>query len=301
MTGAVTAAAAAAHDAVVLAGGESRRLGGVPKDQVVVGGRTMLDRVLDATRQAHRVVVVGPREIARPGVVTTLEDPPSGGPVAGIAAGLEALDGPGAPHVLVLACDLPLAARVVTHLLAAAAAEPAAHGAAVVDADGRPQHLLAVYRRDALDAAVARLAADGGVRDRSVRRLVRDLVLVPVQDLGRAALDGDTWESVAELDRLVAGGTAVASTHEPVGPELHRWVATLVEELDVDAGAVDVEAVLDLAREAASGVARPAVPLTGFLVGYAVARRGGDRAAFEQVNARVTALAREWAATKEGR
>jgi hypothetical protein len=35
---------------------------------------------------------------------------------------------------------------------------------------------------------------------------------------------------------------------------------------------VDVDAVLDLARAAAHGVARPAAPLTTFLAGYALGR-----------------------------
>ncbi len=84
------------------------------------------------------------------------------------------------------------------------------------------------------------------------------------------------------------------SGHQPVGPELHRWVALLVDEFDVSPDAVDVDAVLDLARDAAQAVARPAVPLTGFLAGYAVARAGGDRAAFDQVAARISRLAGEW-------
>jgi hypothetical protein len=98
-----------------------------------------------------------------------------------------------------------------------------------------------------------------------------------------------------------SGNRTPSASHQPVGSDMHRWVAQLVEELDVDASAVDVEAVLDLAREAAYGVGRPAVPLSAFLVGYAVARRGGDRAAFEQVTARVTTLAQEWAAVQEAR
>lgn len=198
------------HDAVVLAGGAASRLGGVDKAEVAVAGRALLDRVLDATAGARRVVVVGPARLARPGVTTVLEDPPLGGPVAGVEAGLAALGAwaagesvaDGVPaHVLVLACDAAFAAWAVPDLLAAAAASPAADGAAVVDTDGRPQHLLAVYRRDALGAALDRLRADGGVRDRSVRRLVAGLDLVGVPDRHGAALDGDTWESVREIER----------------------------------------------------------------------------------------------------
>lgn len=188
------------HDALVLAGGAGARLGGADKPEVTVGGRAMLDHVLAATSSARRVVVVGPPHLARPGVRAVLEDPPLGGPVAGIAAGVAAL-GDGPQHVLVLACDVPFAADAVPDLLEAVASAPEADGVAVVDVDGRRQHLLAVYRRDALGAALARLRADGGVRDRSVRSLVSALDLVTVPDRHGAAEDGDTWEAVARIER----------------------------------------------------------------------------------------------------
>ena len=88
--------------------------------------------------------------------------------------------------------------------------------------------------------------------------------------------------------------SADAGGRKPVGSDLYRWVALLVEELGIDPDVVDVEAVLDLAREAADGVARPAVPLTAYLVGCAVGASGGDRAAFDATAARVTELARGW-------
>ncbi|MGW6129155.1 DUF6457 domain-containing protein [Cellulomonas sp. NPDC055163] len=52
---------------------------------------------------------------------------------------------------------------------------------------------------------------------------------------------------------------------------LDSWVRALAAELGVDPGVVDVAALLDVARDAAHGVARPATPLTTFLLGYAVA------------------------------
>ena len=57
---------------------------------------------------------------------------------------------------------------------------------------------------------------------------------------------------------------------------LDEWVARLSEALGVPREAVDVGAVLDLARDAAHGVARPAAPLTTFVAGYAAARNGGS-------------------------
>ena len=58
--------------------------------------------------------------------------------------------------------------------------------------------------------------------------------------------------------------------------ELDDWAAELKRALGVGELDVPVQLVLDLARDAAHSVARPAAPLTTFLVGYAAARRGGD-------------------------
>ena len=73
--------------------------------------------------------------------------------------------------------------------------------------------------------------------------------------------------------------------------ELDRWAFAVAEALGVDAGVLDVALVLDLARHAAHGVARPAAPLTTFLVGYALAQRGGD---LSELSSTVAALAAEW-------
>ena len=62
---------------------------------------------------------------------------------------------------------------------------------------------------------------------------------------------------------------------------LAEWVAQLTAALELDAGAVDTSLVLDVAREAAHGVARPAAPLTTFLIGLSAGRRGGSQAAVE--------------------
>ena len=63
--------------------------------------------------------------------------------------------------------------------------------------------------------------------------------------------------------------------HTPApSPDLQEWAARLCAALGLDVE-VDVPLILDVARDAAHGVARPAAPLTTFLVGYAAARRGG--------------------------
>jgi len=48
---------------------------------------------------------------------------------------------------------------------------------------------------------------------------------------------------------------------------LDDWIAAVSEELGL--GPVDSTAVLDLARDVAHGVARPAAPLTCLLIGLA--------------------------------
>ncbi|WP_411976969.1 DUF6457 domain-containing protein [Streptomyces solicathayae] len=76
---------------------------------------------------------------------------------------------------------------------------------------------------------------------------------------------------------------------------MRRWIAAAQEELDVDLE-VDVAGLLDMARTVAHEVARPAAPLTAFLVGYAAARAGGGEAAVAEANAKAQGLAERWAA-----
>ena len=78
---------------------------------------------------------------------------------------------------------------------------------------------------------------------------------------------------------------------------LADWVAQLAAALDLDAGAVDTTLVLDVAREAAHGVARPAAPLTTFLIGLSAGSRGGSQAAVEHAAAIARRLAMEHAST----
>jgi hypothetical protein len=72
--------------------------------------------------------------------------------------------------------------------------------------------------------------------------------------------------------------------------ELDAWITQVCGALGVDPAAVDRTMVLDLAREAAHGVARPAAPLTTFLVGLAAGREGADAAAVRNAAQIVTQL-----------
>ena len=97
-------------DLVILAGGRGSRLGGQDKAALVVGGRSLVERLLRDVDLGGTVVVVGrtPLPPAPDGrtVLQTLEDPPDGGPVAGIAAGLDALSDVPTEWVAVAAVDV---------------------------------------------------------------------------------------------------------------------------------------------------------------------------------------------------
>jgi hypothetical protein len=72
---------------------------------------------------------------------------------------------------------------------------------------------------------------------------------------------------------------------------LGSWVTELAAALEIDADALDRDLVLALARDAAHNVARPAAPLTTFLVGYAAGLRGGGAEALSAASAIAQRLA----------
>jgi Domain of unknown function (DUF6457) len=71
---------------------------------------------------------------------------------------------------------------------------------------------------------------------------------------------------------------------------LERWIDAACAELGVDRATVDERIILDLARDSAHQVDRPAAPVTAFLAGIAV----GSGASLADVASRLTALIRSW-------
>jgi hypothetical protein len=68
---------------------------------------------------------------------------------------------------------------------------------------------------------------------------------------------------------------------------IDAWLERILPVLGVPGDLVDVRLVLDLARDAAHGVARPAAPLTTFLLGLA-AGRGATVTELERLAAVIT-------------
>lgn len=204
-------------DAIILTGGRSSRLDSIPKSEFVVDGSTLLARTLHAARDADRIVVVGTEPMAPlPGrTLLVREEPPFGGPVAAIAAGLDAFgrSGGGARNdgrrpadraVLVLACDMPHIASAVPYLVNALTVSTEADGVLAVDAQGRRQPLAAIYRVTAMEAAldaVARNARRGDpLAGVPVFRLLDHVTLVEVPVPHDATADVDTWDDAVRLD-----------------------------------------------------------------------------------------------------
>ncbi|MFF7967315.1 NTP transferase domain-containing protein [Streptomyces sp. NPDC007903] len=285
-------ATGAPYDAVVLAGGGARRLGGADKPGVQVGGRALLDRVLAACADAATTVVVAdPRATARP-VRWAREEPAGGGPVAALDAGLRLTT---AEHAVVLSADLPFLGADTVHRLLAALRDSDADGAMLTDDDGRDQPLVAAYRTASLRGALADLATEhaehaepGGLTGLPLRRLTGALRLTRLTD-PLASFDCDTWEDIAH---------ARARIREH-GHVLNEWITAVKNELGIELD-VDTGVLLDAARDVAHGVARPAAPLTTFLIGYAAAQGKGDAESIAEASAKVADLATRWEAEHSG-
>lgn len=172
---------------MVLAGGRARRLDGADKALIEVGGKTLLDRVLGALHAAGRIVVVGPRRTTASNIVWVEEQPPGAGPVHALAAGLEHVV---ADLIVVVAVDMPFVTPDAIRRLADAA--HGRDGALMIDADGRDQMMLGVYRANALRARSAALRETAGA---SMRELIDGLDLERVED-PVSAFDCDTADDV---------------------------------------------------------------------------------------------------------
>jgi molybdopterin-guanine dinucleotide biosynthesis protein A len=175
-------------------------MGGIDKTMLDVGGVTILDRVLGTLTAAgiEPLVVVGePRPVSYD-VQWTREQPPGGGPVAGLAAGLAEVT---APCVMAVAGDLPfLDAATVEKLRAAVGAPSAASGLAgaiVVDATGRDQPLVGCWSTESLRAALPSEPAGT-----SMWRLLAPLQLARIP-AGLPLLDCDTPYEL-DLARAIA-------------------------------------------------------------------------------------------------
>lgn len=184
--------------AIVLTGGTAVRLDGADKAGLEIGGETLLERVLAALVEipdVPGVVIVGDDVPTSRPVTFRREDPPGGGPLAGLIAGLGGF--PRAPEwVCVLAVDLPM---VSSATIARLWLNRGADGAVLVDGAGRRQYLCAIY-----SATRLRELAPDDAHGASVRAVVDRLDLAEVEAVGLEARDVDTWADVRQLRETLA-------------------------------------------------------------------------------------------------
>lgn len=184
--------------AIVLAGGASQRF---PPDKLaqLVDDEPLLDRTLASLPADVVVVVVGSvRQVARP-VIFTSEDPPGGGPAAGLVAGLRKALAVSADVVVVIPADAPLGGAAATTLLTRLEKEPNAQAVVGVDAHGWEQPLQLAMRPAAAEALLA-AAGPGGAAGVSARRLLDALRPGLIQ---QALSPAELWD-IDTADQLLA-------------------------------------------------------------------------------------------------
>jgi molybdenum cofactor guanylyltransferase len=156
--------------AIVLAGGRSSRFGR-DKLETVIDGRPLLDHAVDAVRSIAQdidvVVVAAPdgRPTVASGVRVVHDAIAFGGPLAGVATGMGALE-PDVDRVVVVAGDMPgLVVAVLTGMLDLL---DASIDAVLLEQDDEGRPLPSAYRRAPAELVVGRLRASGERRLRAL-------------------------------------------------------------------------------------------------------------------------------------
>lgn len=181
---------------LVLAGGTAQRLGGVSKPDYKIGPSRLIDIAIDEVEHTGfrgRIVVIAPGELdVREGVELTLEDPPHGGPLAGVGAGIAALENlPGSAIVALMTCDAPLTPRLWGELCSKLDEVDAAIPMSGRD-EARPQYLHGCYRLRSL----RRVSVE---RNASIRQGFAQIEAARVVDENWYCMDVDTPADAEEL------------------------------------------------------------------------------------------------------
>jgi molybdopterin-guanine dinucleotide biosynthesis protein A len=136
-------------DAIVLAGGDSRRMGS-PKAILPFGSTTLVGAAVEALRPVFRQVLVITRDkapLSGLDVEILEDDRPLQGPLVGLARGLSHS---GAPWCFLAACDMPF---LQTKVIQKMAAHLRGCDAVVPEYNGRLQTLHAFYSNSCLSFA----------------------------------------------------------------------------------------------------------------------------------------------------
>jgi len=188
------------YTAVILTGGESKRMGS-DKAGVMLAGKSLLGHVLAQLEPLFSDMLISVREqrpdIAYPQIIDGIQDR---GPMVGIKAALEAAK---TDWVFVIACDMPF---ISTGLIRHLAGLRSQHDAVIPFAFDRPQPLFGFYRKTCLPLMEARMKQG----QRSMIRLLDDLDTCLLSEQQVKAMDPelksllslDTMEDVKKVERF---------------------------------------------------------------------------------------------------
>jgi molybdopterin-guanine dinucleotide biosynthesis protein A len=145
---------------IVLCGGKSTRMG-VAKATLPFGSETMLQRVVRILGTVvSPVIVVAARDQSLPPlpreVTVARDEREAKGPLEGIRAGLSALP-ESIDAAYITSCDVPLLVPAFVERMIGLMGD---HDIAVMEVDGFPHPLSAIYRRTTLPRVESLLAAD---------------------------------------------------------------------------------------------------------------------------------------------
>ncbi len=148
---AMDAVSAGPIDAIILAGGQGRRMGGVDKAFLRLGNTTFIEHLLETLSPLVRTVIVATNapELYRNlrGIRVVTDEQPGAGPLMGLYTGLQASD---AEWSFVTTVDAPLLQPALVRRLARLAAEARDCDAVVPSWERGIEPLCALYARRCL-------------------------------------------------------------------------------------------------------------------------------------------------------
>lgn len=257
-------------DSVVLAGGKASRIGGIDKTLLPLGlsGKTLLEDVIAAC--PGQVYVIGPKREIASQVKWVSDLVESGGPAAGIWAGLQKIN---TKYVFISAGDQQLTSNIVINICQAAVGQD---GAWALREDGSGQPLLACVETNKLREL---LSQTEGV-NASPLRLMNQLNMVGVKVHLDQVIDIDSWADVARIAK-----EQKLSDITPI------WLKQVASILDISESEIPVNELLDLTREVAHNVERKSAPLTTYLIGLASAKEGANT---EDLIKKISSAVSQW-------
>jgi len=194
---------------IVLCGGRSRRFG-ADKAACVIGGATLLERVVSVLSVLEREIIfvgAGPLPAPRPGKISSrwVSDVyPGAGPLGAVYSGLAAS---GYPYNLVVACDMPfLNGELLSHMMA----EASGYDLVIPRSGDYVEPLHAVYAQACRDI-LAQLIAQGQLQLQALLSRVRVRYIDEAEwrrfdPERRSFFNINTREDLARAQRIAAGG-----------------------------------------------------------------------------------------------